>query len=55
MSKYSIVRSDEEIITVLRALADAFEGGSYYPGMPYEEGAQNMFDWLTGITNDVPC
>jgi len=47
-----IIRSQTEIDDVLNRCVEADEtGASKYPGMLYEHGAKNMWEWLTGETD----
>ena len=49
-----IVKSNKEIEGVLDQVFKGIEEGSQYPGMYYEEGVQNMYDWLIGNADDAP-
>lgn len=50
----SIVRSEAEIDEVLNKASEAFDEGSKYPGMSYEDGIRAFAEWLFGDTNDNP-
>lgn len=51
--EYEIKRDDTTINDLLNRLSDAIdEGIRKYPSMSYEQGQQDMFNWLTDIFND---
>lgn len=43
-----------EIDEVLNRCADAFDHGTMWPGMNYEQGVQTAIEWLLGYTDDDP-
>ena len=49
-----IVRTQEEIEQVLNWIAEAFDAGTHYPAMSYEDGIDDMFRWLVGDSEDMP-
>lgn len=49
-----IVRTDKEIDEVLNKASESMEHGSKYPGMSYEDGIKNMYEWLCGLIDDDP-
>lgn len=49
-----IIRTNEEINSVLAACNENIESGSKYSGMSYEEGIKAMYDWLIGNTDEYP-
>lgn len=50
---YEIKRDDTTINELLNRLGDAIDQGiRKYPGMSYEEGQQDMFNWLTDAVGD---
>lgn len=51
---YQIVRSDDEIHAQMDRAFDGLDRGSKYPGLSFEEGVQQMFDWLTGQSSEPP-
>lgn len=51
---YEIKRTDAEIDEQLNKAADGINDGSKYPGMSYEDGIQQFWLWVTGVTNDPP-
>lgn len=50
----AIVRPTEEVDAVLNHASDGEDRGSRYPGQSYEQGIRDMWDWLTGSTDDPP-
>jgi len=50
----TIVRTQDEIDKQLNLAVEGIDEGSKYPGMSYEEGIQNMYDWLIGQIDDAP-
>lgn len=51
--EYEIKRDDTTINDLLNRLSDAInEDICKYPGMSYEQGQQDMFNWLTDILSD---
>lgn len=51
--EYEIKRDDTTINDLLNRLSDAIdEGICKYPGMSYEQGQQDMFEWLTDAVGD---
>lgn len=50
-----IVRDQSEIDEVVNKCHDIINNnGTEYHGMSYEEGLKDMYEWLTGQTNDNP-
>lgn len=49
-----IVRTQEEIDEMLDKANKAFNEGTLYLGMYYEEGVIAMYDWLVGNTDHKP-
>jgi len=49
-----IVRTQKEINDVLDTASELIEEGGRFPGMSYEEGIKEMYDWLVGNTEDNP-
>lgn len=49
-----IVRTEEEVNRVLNWAAEGVEQGTRYSGMSYEQGIQDMCDWLTGHSGVAP-
>lgn len=49
-----VVRTDKEIEKVLDKAIDGVAKGSKYPGMSFEEGVREMYDWLTGDQDEPP-
>ena len=49
----SIVRTQKEIDEQLDKITDGIHA-SKYPGMTYEQGAEIMYQWLTGETDSLP-
>jgi len=49
-----IVRTEDEINRVLNWAVDDSEFGSNFPGMSYEDGVREMYDWLVGDSEDAP-
>ena len=54
MNQDVIKRSQEEIDNLLNACADAEEEGSNFPGMIYEQGIKEMYEWLTNPNATYP-
>lgn len=55
MPRTEIVRSQPEIDDQLNKISESTDAGSSkYPGMTYEEGLRDMYDWLVGHTDDKP-
>ena len=51
--EYEIKRNDATINELLNRLSEAInEGIRKYPGMSYEQGQQDMFEWLTNAVGD---
>ena len=51
--EYEIKRDNTTINDLLNRLSEAIdEGIRKYPGMSYEEGQRDMFNWLTDSYND---
>lgn len=51
---YTIERTDEEIDELLDKVVDAFNNGTNFPGMSYEQGIMEAIQWLTGQSDDNP-
>ena len=49
-----IKRTQSEIDEVMNWAGEAFDEGSRFPGMSYEEGIMAAIDWLMGHTEDRP-
>jgi hypothetical protein len=47
-----IIRTPDEINDVLNEAADGENEGTRYPGMSYENGINNFYNWLVGNTDD---
>lgn len=47
-------RTQEEIDEVLNKCADAFDFGSLFAGMSYEQGVEDAVRWLTEHDQDNP-
>ena len=50
----TIVRTTDEIDRVLDWAAEGIDGGTRYADMSYEQGVQDMYDWLFGFTDHAP-
>ena len=51
---YTIQRTDQQINDLLNKAINAFDNGTNYPGMSYEQGILDAINWLIGQTNDNP-
>lgn len=47
-------REDAEINRVLDKAMKAFDEGTNYPGMSYEQGIMDAIQWIVGETDDEP-
>lgn len=47
-------REDNEISRVLNKAMQAFDEGTNYPGMSYEQGIMDAIQWIVGETGDEP-
>lgn len=47
-------RTKAEIERVLNKAMQAFDEGTYYPGMSYEQGILDALAWITGESEDEP-
>lgn len=47
-------REDAEINRVLDKAMQAFDEGTNYPGMSYEQGIMDAIQWIVGETDDEP-
>ena len=51
--EYEIKRDDTTINNLLNRLSEAIDEGIHkHPGMSYEQGQQDMFNWLTDLYGD---
>jgi len=51
---YEIARTDTEIDDVRNLASDAFDTGTKFSGMNYEEGIMAAFTWVFGETDEAP-
>ncbi len=51
---YTIERTEQQINELLDKALEAFDKGTNYPGMSYEQGILDAIYWLTGQTDDDP-
>lgn len=50
-----IVRTQDKIDELLSEISSIKNAlGSKYPGMSFEEGLEQMYEWLTGETDENP-
>jgi hypothetical protein len=54
MFDYLIVRSEQEIESLLEQCLVAENEGSDYPGMSYEQGIKCAIEWVIGHTDEHP-
>lgn len=54
MAQYEITRSTEEIERVMDTAYESADRSSNYPGMNYEAGMRDLFNWLIGADEDEP-
>ncbi len=50
----TIVRTEAEIDQVMNFVAEGEDKGSHYPGMSYEQGIRDMYEWLVGESDCAP-
>jgi len=49
-----VKRSQEEIDNTLNKCADAFDNGTMWPGMSYEQGVMDALNWILGHDDEDP-
>lgn len=49
-----IVRTEAEVKRVVDWAMEGIQQGTRYAGMSYEQGIQDMCDWLTGHSDHAP-
>lgn len=54
MSSQKIVRTDDEVDTVIEECYNSEAEGSKFPGMSYEQGVKAGIEWLVGDSDQNP-